>query len=339
MPLLDSAPAAGVGAFPARPRRQSLRPEITVAIPSFDRPDLLRHALASIANQRGNLCYEVVVCDDGGLPETRRVVEESGIANLRFFPSERRYGPVANWNRCIAHARAKWVTILHEDDLLYPWFFELVAPRLRDDVVAIAVRCVQGTTAPALAAPPFRPDALSYRPAWFLKSSMTPFPGVVFSRYAARRLGGFDPMEGGIADYAFWYALACTGRVEVIQARAAFYRVHAGQWTNRAWPEMLRRAHLLRLRIAREQFPAQPRFAKWLARFFSSRMARSYAQRFGTPTTTLHRVSRFQRIPLSGLPSGWAWAVLRRTGHGVATARLIAENESNPLCEPARTGP
>jgi hypothetical protein len=43
---------------------------------------------------------------------------------------------------------------------------------------------------------------------------------------------------------------------------------------------MIRKTHLLRLRIAREQFPASPRLGRWLARFFTYRNALSYARRF-----------------------------------------------------------
>jgi glycosyltransferase involved in cell wall biosynthesis len=320
----------------ARRPRAAQTPEVTIAIPSYDRPDLLRNALASVANLRGKTRYEVLICDDGGLAETRRVVRESGLPNVRFIPRERQLGAIANWNRCIAHARAEWVTILHEDDLLYPWFLELVAPRLGLGAVAVAVRCVQGAIAPALAAPPFRPSIVDYRPAWFLKSSMTPFPGVVFSRSVARQLGGFDAAEHAIADYAFWYALACAGRVEVIQAGAAFYRVSAGQWTDRAWPEMLRRAHVLRLRIAQEQFPTHPKFGRWLARFFSARMARSYARRYESAPATLRRVQRFNRMPLSGAPSGWVWAALRRAGGRIHESPASRETDL-ALGEPIRT--
>src|SRR5258708_27275588 len=102
---------------------------------------------------------------------------------------------------------------------------------------------------------------------------MPPFPGVLFPRDLALKLGGFDSRWGSLADYDFWYRLACAGRVEVVQQVAAFYRVSTGQWTEREWPAMLRRAHLLRLRMARQQFPDHPNRGLWLARFFTYRNA------------------------------------------------------------------
>jgi len=152
---------------------------------------------------------------------------------------------------------------------------------------------------------------MPYKTRYFLKSSMTPFPGVLVRRELAIQLGGFDEKQGPLADYDFWYRLACAGPVEVVRAVGAFYRVSPGQWTERTWGRMLRLTHLLRLRIAREQFPRCPRTGKWLARFFTYRNALSYARRFPDRPSSLERTLRFRKIPFSGAPSGWVWAALR----------------------------
>lgn len=291
-------------------------PLISFAIPAYNRPALLREALVSIAAQEQFRDFEVIVCDDSGLAETRRVVEECGLPRVRFYLNQPALGGVGNWNRCLALAAGRWVTLLHEDDTLYPWFLATVQPRLRPGLAAIAVRCVQAPVPPAVQRPRTFAAPRAYAPAWFLKSSMTPFPGVLFNRQLALQVGGFDPRQGSLADYAFWYALACTGPVEVVPQIAAFYRVAGGQWTEREWPAMLRRAHLLRLRIAREQYPCAPRLGRWLARFFTSRMARAYARRFAERPAILIRAQRLGRIPFSCLPSGWVWQFLKLTRRG-----------------------
>ena len=140
---------------------------------------------------------------------------------------------------------------------------------------------------------------------------MSPFPGVMVRRSTALALGGFDPQWGPLADYEFWYRLACSGPVEVMRVRAAFYRVAPGQWTERAWTDMVRLTHLLRLRIAREQFAGSPRVGRWLARFFSFRNAEAYARRFGDRPESLRRALRLGSIPGARLPSGWVWRGVR----------------------------
>jgi hypothetical protein len=284
---------------------------MTIGIPAYNRPELLRETLSSIAAQHGNYSFEVIVCDDGALVETRRAIEQSSVADIRHFVNRPALGAVRNWNRCIELAAAPWVTILHEDDALFPWFLDTVAPRLRPDLAAIAIRCVQGEQFALRTEGARRPPPKPYPAIWFVKGSMTPFPGVVFPRALALQIGGFDPKQGGTADHAFWYALGRAGRFEVVRHVAAFYRVSPGQWTEREWPAMLRQVHLLRLRISREQLPKKPRLGRWLARFYTARSARSYARRFPEQPAILARAQRFEKMPFAWLPSGWVWAFLR----------------------------
>ncbi len=291
----------------------STPPLITFAIPAYHRPKLLSEALAGIAAQRGSDAFEVLVCDDGCREENRRLTEQFTGGNGRYLPNDPALGAVGNWNRCLREARGRWVMVLHEDDTLYPWYLDLVRDRLRDGLAAVCTRTVQGAEPPALAEPAAPFAVWTYPPRYFLKSAMTPFPGVLIRRDLALRLGGFAERWGPLADYEFWYRLGCAGRIEVVRAVGAFYRVSPGQWTETEWPRMLGLMHLLRLRIAREQFPGRRGWGRWLARFFTARNARSYAGRFPERPAALRRALRFRRIPGSFLPSGWVWAALRRS--------------------------
>lgn len=327
----------------------SAPPQISFAIPAYSRPALLAEAIGSINALRTNLSTEIVVCDDGlsvrgggfaGMgksgpgaagdapgrdadaslkaPNQPRPIDlasalDQSAVPVRYFVNEPSLGPVGNWNRCLREARGEWVTVLHEDDLLYPNYLELVAPRLREGVAAVAVRTEQGPF-PAKMPPPASgkaPKVWTYPPKYFLKSSMSPFPGVMLRRDLALKLGGFAEAWGPLADYEFWYRVACAGQVEVVREVGAFYRVSPGQWTERAWARMLRLTHLLRLRIVREQYPDHRRLGKWLARFFTYRNARSYAGRFTERPAALRRALALGRIPGRGLPSGWVWQTLK----------------------------
>ena len=285
------------------------QPLITFGIPAYNRPQLLAETLASLAAQQGPADFEVVVCDDGGLPETAAAVAKYPADRFRYFHNQPRLGPVPNWNECIRQARGRWVMVLHEDDALYPWYLASVRPRLRDGLAAVCTRVVQGTSQPALPPPAeisFRP----YLPLYFLKSSFTPFPGVLFPRELGLRLGGFDVRHGPLADYEFWYRLNCSGPVEVVRQVGAFYRTGSDQWTARTWPNMLRQVHLLRRKVAVEQLGRRP-LAFWLARFYTGRDARAYARRFPERPATLARAEKFRRIPGGWLPSGWVWRFLQ----------------------------
>jgi glycosyltransferase involved in cell wall biosynthesis len=294
-----------------RTHRVAKAPLITIAVPAYNRPDMLAETLASIAAQTARVPLEVIVCDDGRMPRTRAVFERFRGEGYRYHANPVTLGAVANWNQCLRLARGKFVMVLHEDDILYPWYLETVLPHLEDAPAAVCMRTTRGRVPPKVRCPQGGELATPYPPRYFLKSSMTPFPGVLVRRDVAIRLGGFDERWGPIADYEFWYRLACAGRIAVIDAVGAFYRVAPGQWTERIWGRMLRLTHLLRLRIAREQFPQYPRTSRWMARFFTYRNARCYRERFGRGTDILRRCLGLGRVPLSGIPAGWVWRALK----------------------------
>jgi glycosyltransferase involved in cell wall biosynthesis len=286
-------------------------PLITIAIPAYNRPALLAETLESIAAQSARVPLEVIVCDDGRMGETRELVARFPSEVFNYSPNPVTLGAVANWNHCLRTARGKWVMVLHEDDALYPWYFECVLPYLRSEAVAVCMKTSRGPVRPTTRSPKGAPAVIAYPPRYFLKSSMTPFPGVLIRRDLALRLGGFDPKWGPLADYEFWYRLACVGRIEVVRAVGAFYRVAPGQWTERIWGRMLGLAHLLRLKIAREQFPNSPKAARWLARFFTYGNARCYAARFPARPEILRRCLHLCQGPLAALPNGWVWQALK----------------------------
>ena len=291
--------------------RRQFAPLVTIAIPAFNRPALLAETLASIAAQTARISIEVIVCDDGEMPETRAVVERFREHGFEYMPNPMTLGAVGNWNECLRLARGDWVMVLHEDDTLYPWYLESVLPRLWDGAVAVCMQTSRGRTPPVVKRMTGAVAVAEYRPPYFLKSSMTPFPGVLIRRDAALALGGFDERWGPIADYEFWYRLACSGRIAVVKSVGAFYRVAPGQWTERIWRRMLRLTHLLRLRIAREQFPRSPRAGRWAARFFTFRNARCYSNRFGAGPSILRRCIRMGSMPFARLPAGWVWRALK----------------------------
>ena len=279
------------------PDRKAESPLITIAVPAYNRPAMLAETLASIAAQTARIPVEVIVCDDGRMADARAVVERYPKESYSYAPNPVALGAVGNWNRCLRAARGMWVMVLHEDDALYPWYLECVLPHLRVGIAAVCMKTSRGPVQPRAPYPSGDPSVIAYPPRYFLKSSMTPFPGVLVRRDIALRLGGFDENWGPLADYEFWYRLACAGRIEVVRAVGAFYRVAPGQWTERTWGRMLGLAHLLRLRIAREQLPEHPRLGRWLARF--------------------RRCLGLGRMPLATLPNGWVWQALKfasRTG-------------------------
>jgi len=66
------------------------RHNVSVIVPTCDRPALLRQALASIRALEGaDLTFEILVGDNGSASETRAVVEEFGAVYLNATTRQR----------------------------------------------------------------------------------------------------------------------------------------------------------------------------------------------------------------------------------------------------------
>lgn len=96
------------------------RPFISVAIPTFRRPDTIRRAVDSVLNQDFS-DWELVVSDDEG-PEgvTWAILSEYADieGRVRVVQNHRGRGQVENTNNAMLTCTGKWVKLLHDDDWL-----------------------------------------------------------------------------------------------------------------------------------------------------------------------------------------------------------------------------
>lgn len=100
-------------------------PEVSVIIPTYNRPDLLRQSLESVINQDYTGKYEIVVVDNSGdnavdENETSKLVKSFHDDRILLYRNEENIGMLGNWNRGIELARADYLTYCHDDDKFYP---------------------------------------------------------------------------------------------------------------------------------------------------------------------------------------------------------------------------
>ena len=101
-------------------RTPGQRPFISVAIPTFRRPDMVRRAVDSVLNQEFS-DWEVVVSDDEG-PEGASwgILSEYARKDprIRVVENRRGRGQVENTNNAMLACAGDWIKLLHDDDWL-----------------------------------------------------------------------------------------------------------------------------------------------------------------------------------------------------------------------------
>ena len=93
------------------------RPECTVAIPVYNRKDMIEGTLKSVLSQQLS-ALEVLVVDDCSTDGCWDVLKTFHDSRLRLVRNEANVGLFGNFNRCLELARGTYVRILGSDDQL-----------------------------------------------------------------------------------------------------------------------------------------------------------------------------------------------------------------------------
>jgi glycosyltransferase involved in cell wall biosynthesis len=101
------------------------KPRITVVLPTYKRPQLLKRAIQSVLNQSYQN-FRVCVYDDASNDETCRIVSELSANDPRitYYCHTKNIGTFANTNFGLEKVDTPYFSILTDDDFLFPEFFE-----------------------------------------------------------------------------------------------------------------------------------------------------------------------------------------------------------------------
>jgi glycosyltransferase involved in cell wall biosynthesis len=92
--------------------------KVSVCIPTYRHPELVRRALESVLGQTG-VSLEVVITDDSPDDAVERVVADCGRPGwVRYVRNPSRLGSPENWNQAVRLAQGDYVKLLHHDDYL-----------------------------------------------------------------------------------------------------------------------------------------------------------------------------------------------------------------------------
>ena len=189
-----------------------MAPLVSVIIPTYNRADLVRQALASVKAQTYR-DFEIVVVDDGGTDGTYEAL--SADPELRVLRHPHRRGVAAARNLGVAAARGEWLAFLDSDDLWLPdklarqisWLEgqpELLICQTDETWVRRGVRVNKPAAHRKVAGRIFLPS---------LGRCMISPSAVILNRRLLDDHGGFDETLPAAEDYDLWLRL--TWRYEV----------------------------------------------------------------------------------------------------------------------------
>jgi glycosyltransferase involved in cell wall biosynthesis len=201
-------------------------PDVSVVIPTYNRAALVARGVASL-RATGGANVEILVVDDGGTDDTERVVREAGATYVR----QANAGPAAARNTGFKASRGRYVAFIDSDDEWLPGIGRLVRQiAANPDVDVVFADTAMGSDADGYVsfvqtyggdrffALPHQRRAdgvrvLERRP-FFLQLSTrnVMFLGsMLIRREFFARIGGFDPLLRGAADWDFFMRATAAG--------------------------------------------------------------------------------------------------------------------------------
>jgi len=97
--------------------------DVSIVIPTYNRPQLITKALDSIEAQETNYSYEVIVQDNSSNELTKKLLEENShkyTFKLFYEKNNEVLTPILNWKRAIERSSSENIKILWDDDWLEP---------------------------------------------------------------------------------------------------------------------------------------------------------------------------------------------------------------------------
>lgn len=217
--------------------------KVTIAIPTYNRADLLREALESALSQD----YEplrIVVFDNASRDATAAVVRSFTDPRVEYRRNECNIGHAGNVNRAIVENTSPYLTILFDDDLLLPGFVRESAAFL-DTHPSVGIsftlaRYIDAQGTPMELAdvdlPPGVTNGLQYLDLGSVKRRGGSISSVMMRASAIPEAGLIDsPHTKHTLDVNFYYRAARHFDVGFIPKELAHIRLHPDQHSEREW--------------------------------------------------------------------------------------------------------
>jgi glycosyltransferase involved in cell wall biosynthesis len=93
-------------------------PKVSVIIPFYNAQKFLKNCLRSLVRQDFQFFFEVIMIDDASTDDSKKIVNQSNLPNLKLFHSKINGGPAVARNIGIDHARGEYIFFLDVDDTI-----------------------------------------------------------------------------------------------------------------------------------------------------------------------------------------------------------------------------
>lgn len=125
-------------------------PMLSIFIPTYKRANTLETTIKSVITQKTDYAFEIIIVNNDseeGYRETKELIERINDDRIYYYVNCENIGLCGNWNRGIELARCDYISMIHDDDILSPYFVEKVIETINEKHPGIiGVNCYNFTS-------------------------------------------------------------------------------------------------------------------------------------------------------------------------------------------------
>jgi glycosyltransferase involved in cell wall biosynthesis len=206
---------------------------VSVVLPTYNRAELLRHAVESVVAQSFQ-SWELIILDDGSTDDTRQYLRSLADSRIHVVEADHCASPAKLRNVGVRAAKGRYIAFLDSDDV---WAKEKLDVQLADLKNKPAARwsytCYQTIDQSGRQKPWHK--RFKWRPieGWIFEELLTldakvTMPTVIVERTLLEEAGGFDETLEFSEDYELWLRLARRSPAAAVGRVLAGVRDHTG---------------------------------------------------------------------------------------------------------------
>ncbi len=208
-----------------------MRPEVSVIIPTYNRPELLRRAVRSVLNQSFE-DFEVIIVDDASPIDIKSIVESFNDNRVKYIRHRTNLGAPVARNNGIKRARGKFIAFLDDDDEWLPERLEVQIYKFEEldnefGVVYGGFYYISQETGKIIGQRLPRLRGNVYRE--LLKENFIGSPTLLIRKECFKKAGLFDKKLTSSQDWDMWLRIAKYYKFDYVSKVVAKYYVHGKQ--------------------------------------------------------------------------------------------------------------
>lgn len=230
-----------------------MKPLITTIIPTYRRPQMLKRAIKSVLNQTYTN-FQVCVYDNASNDDTKIAVAELAKIDprVKYYCHKENIGPRANFNYGLKEVNTPFFSMLSDDDVLLPTFYETALEGFnehRDAVFSSGMSIVTNEHEVLDVFPRNKSGGYHNTPESILemlRGNVGVWTSVLFRKEVIETEGLLDLEVGGPADADWFYRVAAHNPWVVSKNPSALFVIHSASYNHTTsdyrfvWPGWLK---------------------------------------------------------------------------------------------------